>query len=152
MGKWDRDFMAYVAGLKARKPVVVCGDLNCAHQEIDLHSPKTNLRSAGFTIVSLPGKWIWLVHPHLCTARFDTQCSHGCHGDTCTSLAKQEERESFTSVVLGGGLTDAFRRQHPEVVAYTYFGYRMNMRCGMLYGHPSRAACASMEYNLECGC
>lgn len=40
----------------------------------------------------------------------------------------QEERESFTGTILGSGLTDAFRRQHPEMVAYTYFGYRMNMR------------------------
>ena len=41
---------------------------------------------------------------------------------------RQEERESFTATLLGSGLTDAFRRQHPEMVAYTYFGYRMNMR------------------------
>ena len=39
-----------------------------------------------------------------------------------------EERDSFTSVILGGGLTDCFRRQHPGVVAYSYYGYRMNMR------------------------
>ena len=40
-----------MSGLKARKPVLLCGDLNRAHKEIDIHSPKTNLRSAGFTLV-----------------------------------------------------------------------------------------------------
>ena len=43
VGKWDRDLAAYLQTLRERKPIVVCGDLNCAHQEIDLHSPKTNL-------------------------------------------------------------------------------------------------------------
>ena len=51
VGQWDRDLAKYVTGLKARKPVLLCGDLNCAHKEIDIHSPKTNLRSAGFTVV-----------------------------------------------------------------------------------------------------
>eukprot|EP00803_Ostreobium_quekettii_P001739 evm.model.scf_239.4 EVM.evm.TU.scf_239.4 scf_239:92113-94459(+) len=47
---WDTQFSAYLKGLEARKPVILTGDLNCAHQEIDIHSPKTNLRSAGFTV------------------------------------------------------------------------------------------------------
>lgn len=51
VGQWDRDLAKYVAALKERKPVLLCGDLNCAHKEIDIHSPKTNLRSAGFTLV-----------------------------------------------------------------------------------------------------
>lgn len=49
---------------------------------------------------------------------------------------RQEERDSFTGTILGSGLTDAFRRQHPESVAYTYFGYRMNMRSAS-YPHAS---------------
>ena len=43
IGRWDKDLAAYLATLRARKPIIVCGDLNCAHHEIDLHSPKTNL-------------------------------------------------------------------------------------------------------------
>ena len=43
IGKWDRDLAAYLKLLRERKPIVVCGDLNCAHHEIDIHSPKTNL-------------------------------------------------------------------------------------------------------------
>ena len=48
--EWDPDFWKFVGKLEKKKPVIVCGDLNCARYEIDLHSPKTNLRSAGFTI------------------------------------------------------------------------------------------------------
>ena len=47
--KWEDDFRAYLLSLDARKPVVVCGDLNVAHEEIDLKNPKTNRRNAGFT-------------------------------------------------------------------------------------------------------
>ena len=47
--KWEDDFRAYLLTLDARKPVVVCGDLNVAHEEIDLKNPKTNRRNAGFT-------------------------------------------------------------------------------------------------------
>ncbi|XP_060677684.1 DNA-(apurinic or apyrimidinic site) endonuclease [Hemiscyllium ocellatum] len=46
---WDVDFRAYLQGLASRKPVVLCGDLNVAHQEIDLRNPKTNKKTAGFT-------------------------------------------------------------------------------------------------------
>ncbi len=46
---WEDDFRAYVKGLAERKPVVFCGDLNVAHQEIDLKNPKTNRKNAGFT-------------------------------------------------------------------------------------------------------
>ena len=47
--EWDDAFRAYVAGLDARKPVLICGDMNVAHEEIDLKNPKTNRRNAGFT-------------------------------------------------------------------------------------------------------
>ena len=47
---WDVEFRKFVKKLNTKKPVIVCGDLNCAHQEIDIHSPKTNLKSAGFTL------------------------------------------------------------------------------------------------------
>ena len=46
---WDDAFRAYVGELDEKKPVVVCGDLNVAHNEIDLRNPETNRRSAGFT-------------------------------------------------------------------------------------------------------
>ncbi len=47
--KWEDDFREFLLGLDAKKPVVLCGDLNVAHKEIDLKNPKTNRRNAGFT-------------------------------------------------------------------------------------------------------
>lgn len=47
--KWEDDFRVYLLRLNSVKPVVVCGDLNVAHKEIDLKNPKTNRRNAGFT-------------------------------------------------------------------------------------------------------
>ena len=47
--KWEDDFREYLKKLDAIKPVIVCGDLNVAHEEIDLKNPKTNRKNAGFT-------------------------------------------------------------------------------------------------------
>ena len=47
--KWEDDFRAYLLGLNEKKPVILCGDLNVAHKEIDLKNPKTNRKNAGFT-------------------------------------------------------------------------------------------------------
>ncbi len=47
--KWEDDFRHYLQGLDREKPVILCGDLNVAHREIDLKNPKTNRRNAGFT-------------------------------------------------------------------------------------------------------
>lgn len=46
---WEDDFRAYIKNLDSKKPVLVCGDLNVAHKEIDLKNPKTNRMNAGFT-------------------------------------------------------------------------------------------------------
>jgi len=46
---WEHDFREYLLGLDKKKPVVICGDLNVAHNEIDLKNPKSNRRSAGFS-------------------------------------------------------------------------------------------------------
>lgn len=47
--KWEDDFRAYLKALDAKKPLILCGDLNVAHKEIDLKNPKTNRKNAGFT-------------------------------------------------------------------------------------------------------
>lgn len=47
--RWEEAFLKYLKKLEEKKPVVYCGDLNVAHQEIDLKNPKTNRRNAGFT-------------------------------------------------------------------------------------------------------
>ena len=46
---WEDDFRAYLKKLDKKKPVILCGDLNVAHKEIDLKNPKTNRKNAGFT-------------------------------------------------------------------------------------------------------
>ena len=46
---WEDDFRKFLKSLDAKKPVLVCGDLNVAHKEIDLKNPKTNRMNAGFT-------------------------------------------------------------------------------------------------------
>ena len=48
-GEWDEAFRAYVMSLDKAKPVIICGDLNVAHKEIDLKNPKTNRKNPGFT-------------------------------------------------------------------------------------------------------
>lgn len=47
--EWEEDFRNYLVKLDQEKPVIVCGDMNVAHQEIDLKNPKTNRKNAGFT-------------------------------------------------------------------------------------------------------
>jgi exodeoxyribonuclease-3 len=46
---WEDEFRAHIKSLDSRKPVILCGDLNVAHKEIDLKNPKTNVKNAGFT-------------------------------------------------------------------------------------------------------
>ena len=47
--QWEDDFLSYLKGLDQKKPVILCGDLNVAHEEIDLKNPKSNRKSAGFS-------------------------------------------------------------------------------------------------------
>lgn len=47
--QWEEEFLRYLKKLEETKPVIFCGDLNVAHQEIDLKNPKTNRKNAGFT-------------------------------------------------------------------------------------------------------
>ncbi len=48
--QWEDEFMAHVKALDYKKPVILCGDLNVAHKEIDLKNPKSNMKNAGFTM------------------------------------------------------------------------------------------------------
>ena len=53
--EWDKAFLDYVSVLNKTKPAIFCGDLNCAHKEIDLANPKSNKKNAGFTIEERSG-------------------------------------------------------------------------------------------------
>lgn len=48
--EWEEAFREYIMSLDMKKPVIICGDMNVAHREIDLKNPKTNTKNAGFTI------------------------------------------------------------------------------------------------------
>ncbi|XP_042394028.1 DNA-(apurinic or apyrimidinic site) endonuclease, chloroplastic-like isoform X1 [Zingiber officinale] len=83
--EWDPSLSKHMKELEQSKPVILTGDLNCAHQEMDIYDPAGNRRSAGFT---------------------------------------KEERDSFEMNFLSRGFVDTFRKQHPNAVGYTYWGYR----------------------------
>ncbi|XP_047938719.1 DNA-(apurinic or apyrimidinic site) endonuclease, chloroplastic [Salvia hispanica] len=85
IAEWDTSLGNYMKDLEQSKPVILTGDLNCAHEEMDIFNPAGNKRSAGFT---------------------------------------EEERKSFEINFLDRGFVDTFRKQHPNVVAYSYWGYR----------------------------
>lgn len=68
--KWEDDFLEYVLKLEKEKPVIICGDLNVCHEEIDIANPKSNLRSAGFTIEERTKFSNLLQHNFIDTYRF----------------------------------------------------------------------------------
>ena len=54
--EWDKEFLSYIKKLESKKPVIICGDLNVAHKEIDLANPKSNYnKTAGYTQVEIDG-------------------------------------------------------------------------------------------------
>ena len=59
---WDKQFLRFIKELEDKKPVIVCGDLNVAHKEIDLARPKDNLNNAGFTIEERKGMDNYINH------------------------------------------------------------------------------------------
>ena len=68
--KWEDDFLDYIKKLDEKKPVIVCGDLNVAHEEIDLKNPKTNHKNAGFTDEEREKMTTWLNNGFIDTFRF----------------------------------------------------------------------------------
>jgi exodeoxyribonuclease-3 len=67
---WEDAFLSYLEQLKKQKAVILCGDLNVAHQEIDLKNPKTNRRNAGFTDEEREKLTNLLSHGYIDTYRF----------------------------------------------------------------------------------
>jgi exodeoxyribonuclease-3 len=86
---WDIAFSHYIHKLQKTKSVIVCGDLNVAHKEIDLKNPKTNRMTAGFT---------------------------------------DEERESFTNILINNKLIDTFRLINNNLVKYSFWSYMRQSR------------------------
>ncbi|MFP3154770.1 exodeoxyribonuclease III [Lachnospiraceae bacterium ZAX-1] len=67
---WEESFLAYIDKLNETKPVVLCGDLNVAHQEIDLKNPKTNHKNAGFSDEERAKMTTLLSHGYIDTFRY----------------------------------------------------------------------------------
>lgn len=67
---WEDAFLEYLDERKERKPVILCGDLNVAHQEIDLKNPKTNRKNAGFTQEERDKFTRMLTHGYIDTFRY----------------------------------------------------------------------------------
>lgn len=68
--EWEDAFLSYVDKLKESKSVIFCGDLNVAHQEIDLKNPKTNRKNAGFTAEEREKFSVMLSHGYIDTFRY----------------------------------------------------------------------------------
>ncbi len=98
--QWENDFYLYARGLDERKPVIVCGDLNVAHEEIDLKNPKTNRMNAGFSDE-------------------ERRCMSRWLGSGFQVELTSEPR---------GGFVDTFRCLYPEVEKYSWWSYRMKAR------------------------
>ena len=88
--EWDVDFRLYVQELAKSKPVIICGDLNVAHEEIDLANPKSNRRNAGFTDEEREGIRNLLAAGFIDTFREFTP--EGGHYSWWSYMAKARER------------------------------------------------------------
>lgn len=115
VGEWDTALSAHVVALQAHKPVVVTGDLNVAREEIDIHNPKGNLRSAGFTQEERDSFARHLLGTS--TPPAGTDSGEGPQGGSVGA-----------SSAAAAGMVDTFRRQHPGVVGYTYWTHKFNCR------------------------
>lgn len=98
--RWERDFQAYIRHLDEKKPVIVCGDLNVAHEDIDLKNPKTNHTNAGFSD-----------DERRMMSRF---------------LGKGFGLEATDDPK--GGFIDTFRELYPDTVTYSWWSYRFQAR------------------------
>ncbi|GJP55099.1 hypothetical protein CLOM_g14079, partial [Closterium sp. NIES-68] len=131
--EWDVAFGNYVKELEKQKPVVVTGDLNCAFGEMDIFHPEGNRRSSGFTDEERSSFAANLLQVPWDGGEGGEQGEQdegkggeggeGKEGGEEGAGAGREEGEGE-----GKGLVDTFRRQHPNAVAYTYWGYRSKAR------------------------
>ncbi|CAI5501372.1 unnamed protein product [Closterium sp. Naga37s-1] len=137
--EWDVDFGSYVKELEQQKPVIVTGDLNCAFGEIDIFHPEGNRRSSGFTdeerasfaanLLGVP----WEGEEEGEKGKGGEGGEGGEKGENGSGGKKGGGEGKGEGGDEGGrgeerGLVDTFRQQHPNAVAYTYWGYRSKAR------------------------
>ena len=117
--EWEDAFLAYLDGLKAKKSVIFCGDLNVAHQEIDLKNPKTNRKNAGFTDEERGKFTTMLSHGYIDTFRCFYPDAQGIYSWWSYRFKAREKNAGWridyfvVSEDLKGRLADA--RIHTEV-------------------------------------
>ena len=120
--QWEADFLAYLKKLEEKKPVIYAGDLNVAHQEIDLKNAKTNRGNAGFTDEERACFSKVLENGFIDTFRYFYPDLTGVYS-WC-----DEERACF-SKVLENGFIDTFRYFYPDLTGvYSWWSYMFQAR------------------------
>ena len=122
--EWDVDFRAYLKTLDSKKPVILCGDLNVAHNEIgreDTPQYYTSLPSLPPPLPSYPLPLSLLSLPLSLDLKNPKTNYNKTAGFT------QQERDGFTAL-LGEGFVDSFRHLYPDTQTFTYWSYRFNAR------------------------
>lgn len=113
--KWDPDFREYLKSLDEKKPVILCGDLNVAHQEIGLSS-----------CVKAETHSLWLKNDSFCD--YSSVDIANPKSNKKNAGFTQQERDGF-SALLEAGFVDSFRELYPEETGkYTYWTYMGNAR------------------------
>ncbi|ANV98173.1 exodeoxyribonuclease III [Helicobacter enhydrae] len=117
--EWEEDFRSFLKNLESKKSVIVCGDLNVAHQEIDLKNPKTNRRNAGFTDEEREKMSLLLESGFIDTFRFLYPSLEGAYS-WWSYMGKARENNTgwridyfLCSQILGGQIKEA--KIHPNV-------------------------------------
>lgn len=125
--EWEDAFLAYLKGLEESKPVIVCGDMNVAHKEIDLKNPKTNRKNAGFTDEEREKFSVLLEHGFVDTYRYFYPDTEGVYSWWSYRFKAREKNagwridyflvsESLTDKLTGAGiLTDVMGSDHCPV-------------------------------------
>ena len=117
---WEEAFRNYLIGLDVLKPVIVCGDLNVAHQQIDLKNPKTNTKNAGFTIEERNEMTKLLNSGFIDTFRYFYPTKENCYSWWSYRAGAREKNVGWridyfiTSKALDSRLEDA--RIYPDVL------------------------------------
>ena len=109
---WEDDFRAYVSALAASKGVIICGDMNVAHEEIDLRNPDK----------SKPVEYcgdLNVAHNEIDLKNYKTNVGNAGFSD--------QERGKMTAL-LQAGFVDSWRMQHPGEAKYSWWSYRMRAR------------------------
>lgn len=118
--RWEEDFLAYLQQLRQSKPVIVCGDLNVAHTEIDLKNPNTNRHNAGFTDEERASFSTLLASGYIDTFRYFYPEATGCYSWWSYRFHAREKNAGWridyflASEELADRLTDA--KLHTEVL------------------------------------